>query len=76
MAQEGLCSTYGLTEHMIDAFSLGERAPYLRDAEKDWIAIEDRRWACGRYLAPLEITRVIYDRRFSFRKTTSFRRLD
>jgi type 2 lantibiotic biosynthesis protein LanM len=38
MAQKDFRSTGGLTQHLFDALSLGERASYLRDAGQDWIA--------------------------------------
>jgi type 2 lantibiotic biosynthesis protein LanM len=38
MAREGFYSTCGLTEHLFGALSLVERASYLRDAGKGWIA--------------------------------------
>jgi len=38
MAYEAFNSTRGLTEHLFGALSLVERASYLRDARKGWIA--------------------------------------
>jgi type 2 lantibiotic biosynthesis protein LanM len=38
MAHKGFYSTRGLTEHLFDALSLTERASYLRDTRKGWIA--------------------------------------